>query len=127
MPHFTRLLTTDSYYKSNSHNNTTNCNPQTYFSDNIESDKVCHQSHGIRRITTGLDGLIVKENNYFDNLSGKYEFTCHFEVETGFTQAPGILVVFQKLNLRQNPNTGECIDYVKVSSILFYLSINNTT
>lgn len=83
----------------------------------MESDKVCslNAKYFPKRISTGSDGLIVKETSYFDNLSGKNSFTCHFEVETqSKSQFPGLFAVVQKLHLRQDPDSGDCIDYVKV-------------
>lgn len=88
--------------------------------DNLESDKVCHQSnrwHLTKPITTGSDGLIVRENTYFDNLSGKYGFTCKFEVENG--KNPGMFIVIQKLQLRKDPKTQQCIDYIQVSLFIY--------
>lgn len=92
---------------------------KVYFvSEYLESDKVCKQSNPIikKKIPTGSDGLIIKESSYFDDLSGNYAFKCQFQVETGYkSQYPGMFVVIQKLQLRKNPKTQECIDYIQVS------------
>uniref|UniRef100_A0A1B6J6L8 CUB domain-containing protein n=1 Tax=Homalodisca liturata TaxID=320908 RepID=A0A1B6J6L8_9HEMI len=86
----------------------------------LESDKVCSQSPKfiLKRLPTGSDSLTVRETNYFDNWSGKYSFNCRFEIETGYkSQFPGLFIVIQKLLLRKNHNTGECIDYVRIRPV----------
>jgi hypothetical protein len=84
--------------------------------DNIESDEVCSLKYVKRRINAGYNGIIVRETSYFDTLSGKHNFKCTFEVETGSeNQFPGLFVVMQNMHMRRDPKTGDCIDYVKVS------------
>ncbi len=68
-----------------------------------------------RVIEIGKDsksGAIVEELNYFKTLSGIYPYRCKFIVESTFQM--GIFAVIQKMVLRKNQTTGECIDYVQV-------------
>ncbi|XP_054290369.1 uncharacterized protein LOC129005480 isoform X2 [Macrosteles quadrilineatus] len=89
----------------------------SYCPDNLESDKVCSYKHLVRnRINAGYDGLVVRENSYFDSLSGKHSFSCKFEVEAG-SKKRGLFVVMQNLRLRQDKKTGDCIDYVQLRQV----------
>lgn len=118
------VLTNNSYKRCKYH---IHSHVQTYFitlcshirfglvTDYIESDKLC--SLGFRPKIIEIDkdersAAIVEEVEYFSTLSGKYPYKCKFEVES--TQEMGVFAVIQKLKLRKNATTGECIDYVQV-------------
>lgn len=92
--------------------------PNTYVSivtDFVENDKLCTLGFAPKLIHVGKDensGVLVEELQYFSSLSGKYAFNCKFTVES--ISEMGIFAVIQKLKLRKNTTTGECIDYVQV-------------
>ncbi|XP_065220790.1 uncharacterized protein LOC135845868 [Planococcus citri] len=86
-------------------------NYKQYF---VESDNLCSLGFTPKRLHIGRDensGLLVEEISYFKQLSGKYPYNCKFTVES--TAEMGVFAVIQKLKLRKNTTTGECIDYVQ--------------
>lgn len=88
--------------------------------DFIESDKICTLGFTPRIIQIGKDGksgAIVEELSYFSTLSGNFSYKCSFKVESNFEM--GIFAVIQKMKLRKNATTGECIDYVQVKCLIF--------
>lgn len=93
----------------------------TYFSVALESGQVCALNYKnvllAPAIPVDTDGLIIKETNYFDRITNQRKnFHCHFEVESSLKSSfPGLFVVIQHLHFRQDPESGECIDYVAVS------------
>lgn len=85
------------------------------FTDYLESDKLCSLGFQPKLVEIGKDAesaAIVEEIRYFDTFSGKFPFNCQFKVKS--TQEMGIFAVIQKMKLRKNKTTGECIDYVQV-------------
>lgn len=80
----------------------------------IESDKICTALAKKRKHILGhveRSGLYVRETRYFDHWRGTYQFNCRFELET--LANDGIAVVIQKLDMRRNESTGECIDFIQ--------------
>lgn len=56
--------------------------------------------------------IIVKDNQYFKNWSGRWDFECRFIVKT--KDRMGLFAVIQKISLRRDIENDACIDYIQV-------------
>lgn len=90
------------------------------FTDFLESDKLCSLSLQSKVIEIGKDAksaAVIEETSYFDTFTGRHPFKCQFKVKS--IQEMGIFAVIQKMKLRKNKTTGDCIDYVQVHVGIF--------
>lgn len=88
----------------------------------IENDKICSMVLNTKDHILGENnksGLIIQESSYFNRLSHEHKLECHFRIQASFNF--GLFAVIQKMNLRRDLNTNECLDYVQVSSSLICL------
>uniref|UniRef100_A0A1B6C103 Uncharacterized protein n=1 Tax=Clastoptera arizonana TaxID=38151 RepID=A0A1B6C103_9HEMI len=78
----------------------------------IEKDKICSKilKTDIVLGENERSGVILSESSLFSRVSTEYKI-CQFKVDASFNF--GLFVVIQKMNLRQDPESKECLDYIQ--------------